>query len=108
VPAGDGLANSHDYNQATRLLLAKVQVLAIGVRGTSGAQTTAQPAGGLTASAAPAPPDAAAVLVTLAVNQDQAQRLIQAAQSGALYLALLGNTTDVQPGDGVDNYTLFQ
>jgi len=106
VPAGDGLASSHEYDQATRLLLAKVQVLAIGGKGTPGALTVPAPAQTQAANGTPAP-DSATVLVTVAVNQDQAQRLVQAAQTGALYLALLGNGVDVKPGTGVDNYSLF-
>lgn len=96
VPAGDGLSSSHEYDQATRLLLPKVQVLAVAGR------TTPTPT-----PSASSTTDTTDVLVTLAVNQDQAQRLVLAAQSGALYLALLGNGADVRPGDGVDNYNLF-
>jgi pilus assembly protein CpaB len=110
VPAGDGLAASHDYVQATRLLLPKVLVLAIGGRGTAGAATQPQPAasGAVSESSGSGPSDSTEVLVTLAVSQDQAQRLVLATQSGALYLALLGNGADVRPGDGIDNYSLFQ
>jgi pilus assembly protein CpaB len=105
VPAGDGLASSHDANQATRLLLPKVQVLAIGGRGTPGAQVGPQPA--------PSPSggqqgDSASVLVTVAVTQDQAQRIVHSAQTGNLYLALLGNGAEAKPGPGVDNHSLFQ
>ncbi len=111
VPAGDGLSSSHDYDQATRLLLPKVTVLAIGGRGTPGSATSPQPAasgsgGGLGGGSAQSQSDD--VLVTLALSQDQAQRLVLATQSGALYLALLGNGADVRPGDGIDNYSLFQ
>ena len=108
VPAGDGLSASHEYDQATRLLLPKVQVLAVGDRTTpapaaSGAATSS----GLSSSSSSASATTD-VLVTLAVNQDQAQRLVLATQSGALYLALLGTGVDVHPGDGIDNYSLFQ
>ncbi len=107
VPAGDGLSSSHDYDQATRLLLPKVTVLAIGGRGTPGAATSPQPvATGSGSGSTQTQSDD--VLVTLAVSQDQAQRLVLATQSGALYLALLGNGADVRPGDGIDNYSLFQ
>jgi pilus assembly protein CpaB len=107
VPAGDGLASSHDYDQATRLLLAKVTVLAIGGRGTAGAATSPQPAATGSTSGSSSQSGSEETLVTLAVSQDQAQRLVLAAQSGALYLALLGNGADVRPGDGTDNYSLF-
>jgi pilus assembly protein CpaB len=110
VPAGDGLASNHDYNQATRLLLPKVQVLAIGGRGTPGAQVGPQPAPSPSASTTGGgqPADSTAVLVTVAVTQEQAQRLVHAAQTGNLYLALLGDGAEARPGAGVDNYSLFQ
>jgi pilus assembly protein CpaB len=106
VPAGDGLAANHDYDQATRLLLPRVAVLAIGARspdkapGAPGASGAGLGGGGSSA-------DAQSVLVTVAVDQDQAQRLVQAAQTGALYLGLLGDATDPHPGPGTDNYSLF-
>jgi pilus assembly protein CpaB len=112
VPAGDGLSGNHDANQATRLLLPKVEVLAIGGRGTPGAQVGPQPAptptDGGSAGGSGQPADAATVLVTVAVSQDQAQRLVHAAQTGNLYLALLGTGAEAKPGPGADNYTLFQ
>jgi pilus assembly protein CpaB len=114
VPAGDGLATQHDYDQATRLLLPKVQVLAIGSRGTPGAQVGPQPAPQPTPSPSGSTisggqqADTGSVLITVAVTQDQAQRLVHAAQTGALYLALLGDGTEARPGAGVDNYSLFQ
>jgi pilus assembly protein CpaB len=110
VPAGDGLANSHDYLQATRLLLPKVQVLAIGGRGTPGAQVGPQPAPSHSAGATSGgqQADTTAVLVTVAVTQDQAQRLVHSTQTGSLYLALLGNGAEAKPGPGTDNYSLFR
>ncbi|NJC84341.1 Flp pilus assembly protein CpaB [Planosporangium mesophilum] len=114
VPSGDGLATAHDYNQATRLLLPKVQILAIGGRGTPGAQVGPQPApsasatSGSGATSGGQSGDTTTVLVTVAVTQDQAQRLVHVAQTGALYMALLGNGTEAKPGPGVDNYSLFQ
>ncbi len=104
VPAGDGLASNHAYDQATRLLLPRVQVLAIGARSTDKASGSG---GGLTGGGNSSSSDAQTVLVTVAVDQDQAQRLVQAAQTGYLYLGLLGNTTDPHPGPGTDNYSLF-
>jgi pilus assembly protein CpaB len=113
VPAGDGLASNHEYVQATRLVLPKVQVLAIGGKGTPGAQVGPQPApststatGNSTGNGQSA--DSTAVLVTVAVTQDQAQRLVHVAQTGALYLALLGNGAEAQPGPGVDNHSLLR
>src|SRR5436190_9147059 len=68
VPAGDGLASNHAYDQATRLLLPKVKVLAVGAR-------AAEKAGGaaLTSGSGNSGGDAQTVLVTVAVSQDQAQ-----------------------------------
>lgn len=113
VPAGDGLASNHLYDQATRLLLPKVEVLAIGGRGTPGAQVGTAPTPSPSASSGTGggsgqASDSTTVLVTVAVTQDQAQRLVQAAQTGALYLALLGDGAEAKPGPGVDNYSLFQ
>ena len=105
VPAGDGLASNHGYDQATRLLLPKVQVLAIGTRPADKPSGAASSSGGLGGGGGQS--DAQSVLVTVAVDQDQAQRLVQAAQTGSLYLALLGNDTDPRPGTGTDNYSLF-
>ncbi|GAA1820599.1 hypothetical protein HC028_11970 [Planosporangium flavigriseum] len=111
VPAGDGLSTNHDYNQATRLLLPKVQVLAIGGRGTPGAMAGPQPSASSGASqtnGGAGQSESAMALVTVAVNQDQAQRLVHAAQTGNLYLALIGNGSEATPGPGMDNYSLFQ
>jgi pilus assembly protein CpaB len=114
VPAGDGLTAGHDVNQATRLLLPKVEVLAIGGRGTPGAEVGPQPAasaaagGGSAGKADGQQTESATVLVTVAVTQDQAQRLVHAAQTGNVYLALLGTGAEAKPGPGADNYTLFQ
>ncbi len=102
VPAGDGLASNHAYDQATRLLLPKVKVLAVGAR-------TTEKAGGaaLTSGSGTSGGDAQTVLITVAVSQDQAQRLVHATQTGVLYLALLGTGTDPKPDAGTDNYSLF-
>ncbi|MFC6581952.1 MULTISPECIES: Flp pilus assembly protein CpaB [Planomonospora] len=94
VPSGDRLAEGHTVNRATRVLLPRVEVLAVGPR--------------------PAAPETAeqeverTLLVTVAVNQDEAERLVHAAQTGTLYLGLLTDTTDVGPGAGVDNRSLFR
>jgi pilus assembly protein CpaB len=113
VPAGDGLSSNHEYSQATRLLLPKVQVLAIGGRGAPGAQVGTQPTPSPSAAATGGvsggqPADTGTVLITVAVTQDQAQRLVLATQTGSLYLALLGDGAEAKPGPGMDNYSLFQ
>jgi pilus assembly protein CpaB len=47
------------------------------------------------------------VLVTVAVDQRQAEKLIHAAQTGAIYLALVTDSSKTAPGAGVDNRTVF-
>lgn len=103
TPSGDHLADEFPKNKATRVLLPKVQVLAVG-------GTVTAPAAGST----PTPPDTdpsaipdkTLTLVTVAVNQDEAEKLIHGIQTGTLYLGLLGSY-EVKPGPGVDNRTLF-
>lgn len=74
----------------TRVLLPQVEVLAVGGKVPN---QDAQSAGGGDAS----------LLVTVAVTQADAERLIQGLNSGSLYLGLLGDSTAVKPGPGVDN-----
>ncbi len=78
----------------TRMLLPKVQVLALGT-GTSGGSGT-----GATSQAQ------GSVLVTLAVDQADAERVIQVAETGLPYLALL--TPDSQTGFDTTTQSLFQ
>jgi pilus assembly protein CpaB len=101
TPAGDGLQKQHPYNQATRLVLAGVDVVAVGSQG-SGSDGK-KPATLAAASA----DNSDTVLVTVAVDQADAEKLIHAAQTGAIYLALVTDTSKTAPSDGVDNRTLF-
>jgi pilus assembly protein CpaB len=48
-----------------------------------------------------------AQLVTVAVTQEQAQRLVHATRTGALHFALLGEGTVLSPTEGVNDRTLF-
>ena len=105
TPSGDGLASRHEYNQATRVLLPRVEVIAVGERGTAGAATSVAASG--PALSAKGAKDGATLLVTVAATQQEAERLVHAAQTGALYLALLDDTAKIDPGTGVDNHTLF-
>ncbi len=80
--------------ERTRVLLPRVEVLAIGTYkptqapgSTSTATTTAR----------------GTLMVTVAVDQDEAERLIEAVSHGTLYLGLLTDSVEVQPGEGVDN-----
>lgn len=98
VPAGDHLADQHAYNRATRVLLPRIQVIAVGAHQepvAEGEKKAKSPSGDT-------------MLVTLAAGQGEAEKLVQGVQTGSLYLALLTDSTDVRPGAGVDNYTLFR
>lgn len=105
TPSGDGLSDEFPKNKATRVLLPRVTVLAVGATTTIVADTPAEDDDPGSA-AQPAAPDMTLTLVTVAVDQREAERLIQGIQTGTLYLGLLG-TYNVEPGPGVDNRTLF-
>ncbi|HEX8626999.1 MAG TPA: Flp pilus assembly protein CpaB [Catenuloplanes sp.] len=109
VPAGDGFAKKHEYNHATRVVLPRVEVIGVGERGAADAATSVPAAGATPASTAKptAVKPGATMLVTVAVNQDEAERLIHVAQTGLLSLALLDDTAAIEPGPGVDNNSLF-
>jgi pilus assembly protein CpaB len=101
--AGDGLSDSHNYNRATRLLLARVPVIAVGNAiatpqnlHRSGASSNGQK------SSQNQP-----IVVTVAVNQHDAEKLIEAIQTGYLYFGLLTTESHVDPGAGVNSANLF-
>lgn len=79
----------------TRVLLDDVVVLAVGAVTRSGEDAAQSDAW-------------EAQLVTVAVTQDQAERLVHAARTGALHFALLGETTELMPTAGVSDETLFR
>lgn len=105
TPSGDRLNEKFEYNKATRLLLPRVKVLAVGRSFVAQAPAAdeAPPEGGLGATPVE---DASLTLITVAVDQRDAEKLIHGTQTGTLYLGLL-DTYVVTPGPGVDNRTLF-
>ncbi|MEP7053638.1 MAG: Flp pilus assembly protein CpaB [Actinomycetota bacterium] len=120
TPSGDGLSQNFDNNQATRLLLDRVDVLAVGATTTVVAQNSSSPdtsspgtgskdktASDAAKSAAATPVATTSVLLTLAVDQAQAQKLIHASQTGSLYFTLLSDSYTPKPAPGVDNRNLF-
>jgi pilus assembly protein CpaB len=111
VPAGDGLSSGHGYNQATRVLLPRVEVVAVGERGAAGAATAgdspASASDGGSSADSNAGKAGVTMLVTVAVTQDEAEKLIHVSLTGTLTLALLDDTATVEPDSGVDNNTLF-
>ncbi|RZU54127.1 pilus assembly protein CpaB [Krasilnikovia cinnamomea] len=111
VPAGDGLSSGHDYNQATRVLLPRVEVIGVGERGVSGAATAGDTAAAADGSGESGSGSAAkagvTMLVTVAVSQQEAAKLVHVSLTGTLSLALLDDTATVEPDAGIDNNTLF-
>jgi pilus assembly protein CpaB len=105
VPSGVRLSDNYEYNHATRVLLPRVEVLAVGEHGTSGVAiseaSTESRSGQDTAKAGQT------MLVTLAAGQDDAEKLIHASLTGTLSLVLLDDTATITPGPGVDNNSLF-
>ncbi len=85
--------------QRTRVLLADVEVLSVGTyqpaRTTNGSSDTT----GSTSTTS----RSGSLLVTVAVSQTDAERLIEGLHTGKLYLGLLSDAIDVTPGGGVDN-----
>jgi pilus assembly protein CpaB len=92
-------------NHATRLLLSDIEVLALGSRAADRADT-ADDADDAADGGTPGD-ESASVLVTVAVTQEQAEKLVHGAQTGTLYLALLDDSSQVRPSQGVDNHSLF-
>jgi len=88
-----------DDNKRTMLLLPRTEVLAVGAYGQDGV------------TAGQAEPDEetgqVTLIVTVSVNQADAERLIHTTRIGDLYAALLTETSEVRPGHGVDNRTLL-
>jgi pilus assembly protein CpaB len=110
VPAGDGLARRPEANQATRLLLSGVEVLAIGVYGLDGTTAAPKPDPATNGAAGSENQQSSGdmLTVTVAVNQADAQRLVHSAQTSSLYLALQDDSSVVKADPGVDNSTLYR
>ena len=102
TPSGDGLSGGFDKNKATRVLLPRAQVIAVG----ESFVKEEQPKQVDEAAPPAAAGDVTQTLLTLAVDQREAEKLIHGTQTGTLYLGLL-DTYEVKPGPGVDNRTLF-
>lgn len=86
-------------SETTRVLLDKVTVIAVGP--TTRTTDTSADAGGQGA-------DVAKTILTLAVTQTQAQKIVYGQKAGDLYLALRGKNARVDPGDsGITAKNLF-
>lgn len=79
--------------ERTRILLPRVEVLALGTYQSAQARTAATGTTARTGS----------LMLTVAVDQADAERLIEGLSHGTLYLGLLTDSVDVKTGTGVDN-----
>jgi pilus assembly protein CpaB len=84
-----------------RLLLSPVEVIAVGT-------TTIVPTQTTDATGAQTTEQLPKTLFTLAVNQDQAQRIMYAVNHGALTFGLLNDKSQVKPGPGISASNLFR
>lgn len=90
-------AASDDEQPTTRLLLDGVQILAVGP------QTITPPADPTKANPEVLP----RATMTIAVTQDQLEKLVFAQTQGELYLGLLNDASEVAPGPGTNADNLF-
>jgi pilus assembly protein CpaB len=102
-----------ENNWNTRLLLPRVEVLAVGAYG-NGGQTSAQSAD---ERAKAEDSGKVTLLVTVAVSQADAERLVHTIRvcdgeetfgRGGLYLPLLTDSSEIKPGPGVDNISALR
>ena len=105
TPSGDHLQDGFDKTRATRLLLSKVTVLAVGAS-TTAQDPTASSQTSTQANGNQGPQ--VTTLYTVAVTQAQAEALIHAAQTGTMYMALLTDASTVTTDAGVSDGNLFQ
>lgn len=95
VPSGSKTSSDKTDNWATKLLLPRVDVLAVSQgppAGTKAGLADSNTAAGNT------------LLVTVAVDQADAERLIHIAQTGMPYAALLSDSSKSAAAPGVDNH----
>ncbi len=85
----------------TRLLLPRVQVIGVGST-TLTKTTTTTPEGAQTVEALPR------TLLTLALNQQDAERVLYASNNGELQLGLLTDSSTIKPGPGMTQDGLFR
>jgi pilus assembly protein CpaB len=82
--------------ERTRILLPRVEVLAVGTYQSTQARPSSSSATGSSARTG-------SLMITVAVDQAEAERLIEGLSHGTLYLGLLTDSVDVKSGGGVDN-----
>lgn len=94
-------ATGQGGGDGTRLLLPKVQVIAV-AQTTMTTSTSTDPSGGQTTESLPR------TLFTLAVNQKEAEKIIFASTHGELSFGLLNTKSKVAPSLGVTGANLFR
>lgn len=87
-------------NSMTKLLLPRVEVLAVGAYGEDGVTSAQQQEGEVEETGK------VTLLVTVAVTQADAEKVIHALRIGELYLSLLTDTSEARVGPGIDNRTI--
>jgi pilus assembly protein CpaB len=113
TPAGDHLQDDFRKTRATRVLLPRVKVLAVGASTTATTSSSSSSGGsgtqnvGLTSSSSSGQQNKD-VLITVAVDQADAAKLVQGIQTGTLYFALLTDSSQVTAGSGVTDRNLFR
>ena len=95
------LPDDEDQEKFTRLVLPRVQVLAAGSTSLV-STTTSEEDGGTSTEQLPKQ------LLTLAVDQEEAEKVQFAASIGDLSFGLLNSKSKVRPGDGADSKNLFR
>jgi pilus assembly protein CpaB len=89
----------------TRVLLPRVEVIAVGTFGTDGVTSNQVQQNGDKANGQQN--SGGQIIVTVAVTQVDAERLILASSTGSLYFALLTDSSDVKPDPGINTQSLF-
>ncbi|GLH95192.1 Flp pilus assembly protein CpaB [Phytohabitans aurantiacus] len=97
---------SNDDPEGTSVLLPKTEVIAVGSYGGDG-ETTTTPRDEEVREETDSE-RRTVVLVTVAVSDVEAAKVIHAAQGDALYLALLSDSSQVKPGTGVDSFNFLR
>lgn len=96
-----GAGGSGATGGLTAVLLPRVKVLAAG-QSTTITQTTTTTEGEATTEQLPR------AILTLALNQEEATKIVQAQRAGELYFALLTKESAVKPGEPIDAGSLFR
>jgi pilus assembly protein CpaB len=95
------MSGSGGSDPFTRMLLPNIQVIGAGTT-TIVSQTTTDPAGAQTTDQLPK------TLLTLAVSQDEAERILYASTNGALSFGLMNTDSQVAASAGVNMSNLFR